>query len=73
MLKEQRERVEKAANNAVQIFADCGLTLDETQKAADRIKCMAQLQGEDTKINFECVQAAVRRDEGKLMEALKES
>ena len=73
MLKAQKERVEKAANDAVKVFVEHGLTLKEVECVADRIKCMVRLQGEDTKINLEAIHAAVKQDDNLLGEVLREA
>ena len=73
MLKAQKERIENAANAAVKVFVEHGLTLKESEYAADRIKYMVRLQGEETKVDFEAVCIAVKQDDGMLVEVLKET
>jgi hypothetical protein len=59
MDKEKEERIVKAANGALRLFAELGLTLDETEKAANEIKDRARLQGAVTKLDPDIIKTAV--------------
>jgi hypothetical protein len=72
MAKEKDKRIEKATDNALQLFTDLGLTLGETWKVAERIISRAKFQSECTKLDLKEIRTALEQDEMEIEEVRRE-
>ena len=56
------ERIEKAVNGALHLFAELGMTIQEVGETTGAIKWHARLQSDETKIDPQLIQNLIQQE-----------